>query len=87
MTSGVTKVMEHVGAYDAKTRLAELLDKAARGETILITKNGKPMACLTPPPEGRSRTVAEAVDSLLAFSKGRTLGMSMKEAIEEGRRY
>lgn len=79
--------MEQVGAYDAKTRLAELLDKAAHGETVLITKNGKPMACLTPPPEGRSRTVAEAVDRLLAFSEGRTLGMSVEDAIEEGRRY
>ncbi|MDA8207063.1 MAG: type II toxin-antitoxin system prevent-host-death family antitoxin [Thermaerobacter sp.] len=79
--------MEQIGAYDAKARLAELLDKAAQGETILITRNGKPMACLTPPPQGPSRTVAEAVQDLLAFGKGRTLGMRLKDAIDEGRRY
>ncbi len=79
--------MEQVGAYDAKARLAELLDRVAQGETILITRNGKPMACLTPPPQGRTRTVAEAVQALQGFAKGRKLRMPLKDAIEEGRRY
>ena len=33
--------MESVGAYEAKTRLAELLDRVARGEEIRITRNGR----------------------------------------------
>lgn len=79
--------MEQVGAYDAKARLAELLQRAAQGETIVITKNGKPMACLMPPPQSRRRTVAEAVEALKSFAHGRRLGISVKEAIREGRRY
>ncbi|CAB1128050.1 Antitoxin [Candidatus Hydrogenisulfobacillus filiaventi] len=79
--------MEQIGAYDAKVRLAELLNRVAQGETILITKNGKPMAYLTPPPQGRTRTVAEAAEALKKFAKGRRLEMPLKEAIEEGRRH
>jgi prevent-host-death family protein len=79
--------VERVGAYDAKARLAELLQRVAQGETILITKNGRPMAYLTPPPQGRDRSVTEAVQALKEFAKGRQLGMRIREAIEEGRRY
>jgi prevent-host-death family protein len=77
--------VEQVGAYEAKTRLAELLNRVAQGETILITKHGRPVACLAPPPEGRARTVAEAVEALKGFSSGRRLGMRIRDAIQEGR--
>jgi len=36
--------------YDAKTRLSELVDRAAAGEEIVIAKNGKPLAKLGPLP-------------------------------------
>lgn len=43
--------------YDAKTRLSELVDRAAAGEEIVIAKNGKPLAKLGPlPAEKPSRT-------------------------------
>ena len=34
--------------YDAKTRLSELVDRAAAGEEIIIAKNGRPLARLGP---------------------------------------
>jgi len=34
--------------YDAKTRLSELVERAARGEEIIIAKAGKPRARLVP---------------------------------------
>src|SRR5580704_16690802 len=34
--------------YEAKTHLSELVDRAARGEEIVIAKNGVPMAKLVP---------------------------------------
>jgi len=77
--------VEQVGAYEAKTRLAELLNRVAQGETILITKHGRPVACLAPPPEGRAHTVSEAVEALKGFSSGRRLGMRIRDAIQEGR--
>ena len=40
--------METVGAFEAKTHLAELLDRVGRGETIIITRHGVPAARLVP---------------------------------------
>lgn len=35
-----------VGLADAKAQLSELADRASRGETVVITKHGKPIAKL-----------------------------------------
>jgi prevent-host-death family protein len=35
-----------INLYDAKTRLSELVDRAAAGEEVIIAKAGKPMARL-----------------------------------------
>lgn len=43
MTMGSTTV----NLKEAKARLSELTDKAAAGETIVITKRGKPLIKLT----------------------------------------
>jgi prevent-host-death family protein len=37
-----------VNIYDAKTRLSELVDRAATGEEIVIAKAGRPVARLVP---------------------------------------
>jgi prevent-host-death family protein len=39
---------ETVSLYDAKTHLSQLVDRAAEGEEIVISKNGKPLARLMP---------------------------------------
>jgi prevent-host-death family protein len=44
-----------VNLYEAKTQLSSLVDRAAKGEEIVIAKAGKPMARLSPlPPEVES---------------------------------
>lgn len=43
--------------YDAKTRLSELVDRAAAGEEIIIAKNGRPLARLAPLPREQPRRV------------------------------
>jgi len=40
--------MDTVGAYEAKTHLARLLDRVAEGETLTITRRGHPVARLVP---------------------------------------
>lgn len=42
------KVSEPVSLYDAKTHLSELVDRAAAGAEIIISKSGKPKARLVP---------------------------------------
>ena len=76
-----------VGAYEAKTHLAALLERVARGERITITKHGRPVAMLVPPPGARTVPVEDAIAAMRAFSRRRKLdGLSLKTMIEEGRR-
>ena len=41
--------MTTVGAYEAKTHLPKLLNRVAKGEKIVITKHGVPVAVLQQP--------------------------------------
>jgi prevent-host-death family protein len=75
-----------IGAYEAKTHLAELLDRAAAGETITITRHGVPVAVLGPPPSRRVMSVQAAIEAGRAFRRGRrTSATEIKAWIEEGR--
>ena len=51
-----------VSLYDAKTKLSSLVDRAAAGEEIVITKNGIPKAKIVPLPTlGGERVPAGAL--------------------------
>ena len=39
--------METVNIYDAKTRLSQLVDRAASGEDVVVSRNGKPLVRIT----------------------------------------
>lgn len=39
--------METVNIYDAKTRLSQLVDRAASGEDVVVGRNGKPLVRIT----------------------------------------
>jgi len=78
--------MRQVGVYDAKTQLPRLLDDVERGETITITRHGKPVARLVPV-HRRGRSVDESITALRAFRKGHTLGgLTIRQLVEEGRK-
>lgn len=47
--------IEEIGAFEAKTRLSELLEKVGRGHVYRITKRGKPVAELRAVPAGAGR--------------------------------
>jgi len=80
--------MADIGAYQAKTHLSTLLSRVEGGETITITRHGKPVARLVPVPGGLDRTAAEAVDGLLAFRTDHPLGsnLSVADLVREGRK-
>ena len=44
-----------VNVYAAKTQLSRLLDRAAKGEEIVITRHGRPVAKLVPAEARRPR--------------------------------
>ena len=47
--------MERIGASEARRHLPRLLDRAARGESLTITRHDKPVARLVPMPHDRER--------------------------------
>ena len=61
--------MRKVSTSEAKTHLSALLDDVARGETIIITKRGRPVARLTPPEEPDRETAIAAVTTLRDLRK------------------
>jgi prevent-host-death family protein len=82
--------MTKMSFYEARTHFSELLDRVAKGSTVLITRRGKPAALLMPPPAEANKDVAEVVKEMLAFRdrEGPTLGsLTVRELIEEGRRF
>jgi len=82
--------MKTVGSYEAKTHLPALLERVARGETITITKHGKPVAQLVPVAPAARLDVQNVVREMLAYRdrQNRTLGgISVRELVEEGRRF
>jgi prevent-host-death family protein len=82
------KLGTSVGSYEAKTHLAQLLERVAKGERFTITKHGVPVAMLVPAPADERPDVESAVAAMIEFGRGRTLGdLTIREMIEEGRRF
>ncbi len=80
--------MREVGAFEAKSKLGQLLDWVEAGEEVIITRRGRIVAKLVPPGEpGIDRARARsAANSLRAMRKGVTLGgLKIKDLISEGR--
>lgn len=80
--------MTTIGAYEAKTKLPELLKRVELGEHITIARHGRPIAVLIPAGEYPRRDPSAAVAALREFSHGRHRGdFDIRAAVEEGRRY
>jgi len=59
--------MEEIGAFDAKARWSELLARAAKGESFLITHHGEPLARLVPEDSRTHETISAAAERLRSF--------------------
>jgi prevent-host-death family protein len=80
--------MTTVGSFEAKTHLPELLVRVAKGESILITRRGQPVAVLVPPPGEQLPDAREVIAEMKALRRGNKLaGVPVRELIEEGRRF
>ena len=78
--------MFKVTIVEARRRLSELVDRAAKGERIGLTSDGNLVAFLAPPQ--RELSVQEAFAEMEKIRKrvGRRLkGVTTKSMIEEGR--
>jgi len=81
--------MDTIGAFDAKTHLAALLDRVAKGESITITRHGVPAAKLVPvgesDPKLNHEQIVEGMRALRKRVKSDT--MSVREMVQQGRRF
>ena len=79
--------MRHIGAFEAKSKLGQLLDWVEAGEEVVITRRGRIVAKLVPL-GGIDRTRAQAAARRIRERrKGVTLGgLKIKDLINEGRR-
>ncbi len=80
--------MKTVQASAAKTHLLDLLDDVERGETVVITRHGKPIARLVPDDSERQREIDQAIADIKAI-RGRNKPVTVKEILtwrDEGRR-
>jgi prevent-host-death family protein len=83
--------MTTVGTFEAKTHLTQLLSRVAKGERVLITNRGQPVAMLVPPEAGPRQDVAAIVKEMLRVrdERGPTLSrkLTIRQLREEGRRF
>ena len=47
----MAKIMKQILDFEAQERLEELLDEVERGETIIIIRQGRPVAWIVPEPK------------------------------------
>ena len=85
--------MKHVGIFEAKTHLSNLIDEVEKGREVVITRHGKPVAKLVRAEERLSpEQVAQRQKALQELREiGRRLNLNLtheeiKARIEEGRR-
>ena len=83
--------MAEIGAFEAKTHFSALLERAEKGEEIVITRRGKPVAKLGPVgPKHDPKTAWEALEGMQAIAREAGLKMTWEEIKalrDEGRKY
>jgi prevent-host-death family protein len=58
-----------VNIYEAKTRLSQLVDEAASGEDVVVSRNGKPVARITRLAPPRRRVVFGVLEGKVKVAK------------------
>jgi prevent-host-death family protein len=61
--------VREVQASDAKAHLPSLLDEVERGETIVITRHGKPIARIIPEADRRQAEIDRVIAEIEEFRK------------------
>jgi prevent-host-death family protein len=79
---------QKVSAFEAKTKLSELLRETEQGGSFIICRRGKEVARLVPPVKEEQEVDLKQVLSLFREIRERIPGkVSIRKLIEEGRRF
>ena len=77
---------EEIGAYDAKTKLSEILRRVEAGERFTITNRGRPVADLIPSRSGDGQLVEGAIANILKARKHLVSSQELSELKNQGRK-
>ena len=81
--------MQQIALSEAKARLSELLDDVERGETIVITRHGRPIARLVSERESRQHQILKTMERIEEFRR-RMPQLSLEEILSarhDGHKY
>lgn len=80
--------MSEIDVFEARTHLPRLLQRVQGGERFVIARHDRPAAELIPCRGVDKDQVRTAIENLEELRKSHNLGgLSIRELIEEGRRY
>ncbi len=77
---------KEIGAYDAKTKLSEILRRVEAGERFTITNRGRPVADLIPSRSGDGQLVEGAIANILKARKHLVSSQELSELKNQGRK-
>ena len=82
--------MDHIGIYAARAKFSELIERAAGGEEVVITRHGRPIVRLVAAASangGAARRRAAAVKRIERLREELGIvGVNVRKLIESGRR-
>ena len=77
-----------VSAFEAKTRLSELLRETERGRSFIIRRRGKAVARLVPPiDKTKTPELTEVLASFREIRKRISGKLNIRNLVENGRRF
>jgi len=81
--------MRSVGLFQAKNELSALVERASKGEEIMITRRGQNVAMLVPANRRSRRAPRDVIEHIREARKGARLpkGYTLRRLFEEGRRF
>jgi len=82
-------MIREIQASDAKARLLQILNEVERGETVIITRRGRPIARLVPEGQRRQKEIDDAIESLraLGLRTGKITTRELLAARHAGHKY
>jgi prevent-host-death family protein len=81
--------MRKIQSSEAKAHLPELLDDVERGEILIITRHGRPIARIVPETDRRQEEIDRAIANIKQLRKrtGKVTLEELQSARDEGRRF
>jgi prevent-host-death family protein len=71
-----------ISTADAKNRLPQLIRAVEAGEEVIITRHGKPVAQLTPPPATRRKVILGGMKSRIRLLPGWDTPIDLERFLE-----